>query len=155
MHAATPRDYFFMDLALQLARKAAARNEVPVGAVVVDAEGIVIGKGYNRVETTFSQVAHAEVTAIQRATKKIKNWRLEECTLYVTLQPCVMCMGLIRLSRLVRVVYGAESPLFGYHLDNELFLRLYKKDALEITPGVSSNEAAEILKQFFKIKRNS
>jgi tRNA(adenine34) deaminase len=154
MNAAQPRDYFFMAKALLLASKAARCDEVPVGALIVDRNGTVIGRGYNQIEKKMCQTAHAELIAISRASKKLFNWRLEGCTLYVTLQPCTMCMGAIRLSRIARVVYGATSPLFGFHLDNEQFLRLYKKDTFEITPGIGQHEAAEILKHFFKIKRD-
>ncbi len=88
-------DAYFMQKALRLAEKAYQHDEVPIGAVVVSAEGKVLGRGYNRTEVDYSQSRHAEVCAIERAGKKLLDWRLDGCTLYVTLQPCIMCMSLI------------------------------------------------------------
>jgi tRNA(adenine34) deaminase len=149
-----PDDHFFMRKALALARKAAERDEVPIGAIVVDASGVIIGRGYNQVETRKSQRAHAEQLAIAQATKKRSDWRLDGCTIYITLEPCAMCMGLIGLSRLEAVVYGARSPLFGYQLDNQLETQLYKKCIKEVRQGIEAEAAAALLKTFFKQKRN-
>jgi tRNA(adenine34) deaminase len=96
-------------------------------------------------------LGHAEIQAIKKACKKTKSWRLESLTLYVTLEPCSMCMGLIVLSRIKRVVFGAASPLFGYHLDNGLALSLYKRK-IAISGGVCGEEAAALLQKFFKNK---
>ena len=142
-----------MQHAIKLAQKAFDAGEVPIGAVVVDEHGAIIGRGFNRVEQRNSQTAHAEIIAIAQAGKKRDDWRLGNCWLYVTLEPCAMCMNLSLLSRLSGVVYGAASPLFGYHLDNELSFQLYKKRVLEIIPGVKADDAARLLRQFFLKKR--
>lgn len=146
-------DIFFMSYALQLARRAASRNEVPIGAVIVSPTGKIIAGGYNLVEKYHCQSHHAEVRAIERATKKMNTWRLEGCTLYVTLEPCMMCISLAALSRIERIVYGAQSPLFGYHLDKEGVLTLYTKQIKNITEGVLAEEARGLLKNFFVKKR--
>lgn len=141
-----------MQHALKQAQKAFSKNEVPIGAVVVGPDGTIVARGYNQVEKKHLQIAHAEVIAISRASKKICDWRLNNFALYVTLEPCTMCMGLIRLSRLSRIVFGAQSKLFGYQLDKEGQLPLYKKD-IEIKQGILADSAVEILKKFFKQKR--
>jgi tRNA(adenine34) deaminase len=146
-------DDSIMKKALLLAQRAFRANEVPVGAVVVDSNNKIIGRGYNQVEKRKSQRAHAEQLAIEQACKKIGDWRLNGCTLYVTLEPCVMCMGLIKLSRLERVVFGAPSPLFGYQLDKNRKSQLYKKGIIKISEGVGKAIAAALLKDFFKNKR--
>jgi len=147
------RDMFFMSQALVQAQKALDKDEVPVGAIVVNRAGKIIGRGMNKVETLHTQHAHAESLAIQAAGKKLQDWRLEGCWVYVTLEPCAMCMHLILLSRLEGVVFGASSPLFGYHLDNGLSLGLYKNCTLTIISGIGNEMAGALLKQFFKSKR--
>lgn len=146
-------DIYFMKNALAHAKKAFKRGEIPIGAVVVSSQGVVVGSGYNLTEHACSQSRHAEVRAVERAGKKLGDWRLDGCTLYVTLQPCLMCMSLVSLSRITRLVYGAQSPLFGYHLDKESLPCLYKKHIKGITSGVLETESKELLEQFFKIKR--
>lgn len=145
-------DFYYMTHALRYAQKAYQADEVPVGAVLVNPEGVIVANGYNMVETRAQQQAHAEMIAIGRACKKLGDWRLEGYTLYVTLQPCTMCMGLLQLSRVSRLVYGAQSKLFGYQLDNEGHLQVYNKD-IEITPTVLADESAQVLQRFFKEKR--
>ncbi|MCX5922653.1 MAG: nucleoside deaminase [Candidatus Dependentiae bacterium] len=147
------RDVVFMSQALRQAEKAFAKNEVPVGAVIVNPQGVIIARGMNLVESQHTQRAHAESLAIEKAGKKLHDWRLEGCWLYVTLEPCAMCMNLILLSRLDGVVFGASSPLFGYHLDNNLNVQLYKKSVLSIVEGICQEEAGILLKRFFKTKR--
>lgn len=147
------RDAFFMAKALMLARKAYTLGEVPIGAVVVSPTDEVVGGGYNKVEAAQSQVQHAEVRAIAQATRKVRSWRLEGCTVYVTVEPCLMCTGLISLSRIKRLVYGANSPLFGYHLDSESVPAIYKKHIRGITSGVLKEEAELLLRNFFKKAR--
>ncbi len=148
------RDIWFMQQALKEAHKAYAKDEVPIGAVVVDAKGVIIARGHNRVEKEHTQLAHAEVRAIKKAGKKIGDWRLNNCWLYVTLEPCTMCMGLITLSRIQGLVYGASSPLFGFHLDNTDNIRVYKRSTLRIIDGVGMGSAEALLKLFFQKKRN-
>jgi tRNA(adenine34) deaminase len=148
------KDTLFMARALEQARIAFEQNEVPIGAVVVNPQGEVVGAAFNTVEQTHTQTAHAECRAIQEAGASLNDWRLEGCWIYVTLEPCSMCMHLILLSRLAGVVFGASSPLFGFHLDNGLSIELYKKSTLTVVQGVCKEQAGELLKQFFKMKRN-
>ena len=142
-----------MHEALVLARQAYDTQEVPVGAVVVFPEGEIIGQGYNAVERVRCQMAHAEARAIEMACARMQDWRLERCTLYVTLEPCMMCVSLAALSRIERVVYGAESPLFGYRLDKEGVLQLYTNQIKNITAGVCAEESSRLLQDFFRRKR--
>jgi tRNA(adenine34) deaminase len=143
----------YMHIALEHAQKAYDQDEVPIGAIVVDKEGNIIGKGFNKSESCHSQTAHAELEALRQAGIFKNNWRLEECTLYVTLQPCSMCYSAIVLSRISTLVYGASSPLFGFHLDKDTFLSVYNNDKLFLVKGILENECALVLKQFFHKKR--
>jgi tRNA(adenine34) deaminase len=147
------RDEYFMRFALLQAQRAYAKNEVPIGAIVISQTGAIMGRGYNTTEQDHTQRSHAEVKALAQAGKKLKDWRLEGCTLYVTVQPCCMCIGLVCLSRIERVVYGAESPFFGYHLDKESLPDLYKKHIKGITSGVLAHHAQALLKDFFRKQR--
>lgn len=150
----TEKNAWFMQQAVKEARKAFAKNEVPIGAIVVDSAGIIIARGYNLVEKEHTQAAHAEMRAIEKAGKKIGDWRLNDCSIFVTLEPCAMCMGLIRLSRIKNLVYGAASPLFGFRLDNKVNNQVYKKDALTIVSGVAKDNTETMLKLFFQQMRN-
>jgi len=143
----------FMFQALAQAEKAYMLDEVPIGAVVVDPEGKVVAKAYNLVHKKKCQTEHAEMRAIKKACKKIGDWRLDGYTMYVTLEPCAMCMGLITLCRLSKLVYGADSPLFGYRLDKKIDPNVYKKNAIAIEKGLCAAEAISILRRFFKKKR--
>lgn len=147
------RDRHYMKMALAQARRAYECGEVPVGAVVVDANGDILTQAYNQVEHLGTQRAHAEMIALECAAQIHKNWRLTGCWLYVTLEPCTMCMGLALLSRLAGVVYGANSPLFGYRLDSVYDLRLYKRNDFMIIEGIEAQESEQLLKQFFYEKR--
>ncbi len=154
MDLRTDLDYFFMRKAYCQALRALAKNEVPIGAVVVSGKGQLLGRGHNKTEANYGQNNHAEVLAIQSAGKKLQDWRLTGATLYVTLEPCAMCVALICLSRIERIVYGATSPLFGHHLDKETLPNLYKKHIKGITAGIMAEETELLLKNFFKKKRN-
>lgn len=148
------KDYFFMTQALKQARLALKYNEVPVGAIVVSPEGYIIGRGYNQTEKKSSQAFHAEVLAVTKAGCKIGDWRLNGCWVYVTLEPCLMCMNLIRLSRCAGVCYGASSPLFGYQVvDKQCSFSVYKEDVVKIVAGLCQDEAAAMLKGFFRMRR--
>jgi tRNA(adenine34) deaminase len=149
------KDCIYMEAALEQARYAASCNEVPIGAVVVDGAGTIIAHGYNATEQQHSQVAHAELSALRMAGVVLGNWRLSGCWLYVTLEPCVMCMGCIYLSRLAGIVYGASSPLFGLQLDNAALLPVYKIDTLCVVSGVYAQKSGALLKEFFRTKRSS
>lgn len=142
--------HYYMSVALALAKKALSSGEVPIGAVVVNKEGIVIGKGYNRVEKMQSQLAHAEIQAIKQAQKKTGDWRLNGCVIYVSLEPCLMCLGLIMLSRLDGIVYAADSPLYGCGLSTDNKNLQLDVKHLNIEHGVSAREGVALLQTFFK-----
>lgn len=141
-------DEKFMLAALRLARRAAGEGEVPVGCVVVK-DGVIVGRGRNRRETGRSATAHAELRAIENACKRLGGWRLWECELYVTLEPCPMCAGAIVNSRIRRVVYGASDPKAGAAgsvLDLFSFPLNHKP---EVVSGVMAEECSAELKKFF------
>jgi len=127
-------------------------DEVPVGAVIVDGAGKIIARAYNKIESEQCQLAHAEARAIKKACKKIGGWRLNGCRIYVTLEPCLMCFGLIKLSRLEGVVFGAQSNLFGIGLHDLENIKNYAKD-INIVSGIKEKECVEILKKFFNSVR--
>ncbi|MBN1549636.1 nucleoside deaminase [Candidatus Babeliales bacterium] len=145
----------FMQEALKQAHKAFDKDEVPVGAVVVDKHGTLIARAHNQVESTDTQTAHAELLALRKAGEKNGDWRLDGFWLYVTLEPCAMCLHAIALSRLAGVIYGADSPVFGFHLDKLGTLSIYRDRTLpfEIIGGVKAHEAGELLREFFRKKR--
>jgi len=139
-----------MQLAIEQAKEALTYDEVPIGAVVVH-DHQMIGTGYNLRETSQTTLSHAELIAIQKANEKIGSWRLEDCTLYVTLEPCPMCAGAILQSRIKRVVYGAPDPKAGsvHSLMNLLNDERFNHQA-EVTSGVLEKECGQLLKDFFK-----
>lgn len=147
------KDIFFMNKALKQAKVALSKGEVPVGAVIVDSNDNVLARGYNKVESIGCQFAHAECLAIQKACKKIGDWRLDGCWLYVTLEPCLMCLGLIQLSRFKGIVFGAKSEFLGAGLSSGTLkgdsYKVYKKDLI-IKSGLKEKESTDILRQFFK-----
>lgn len=142
----------YMACAVLQARKAFECDEVPIGAVLVDATGKIIARAYNRVEKKQSQLAHAELQVLAIAAKKLQRWRYSDLTLYVTLQPCVMCMGALILSRIGKVVYAAQSPLFGCNLDKLDWFGIYK-ESLPIVAFEKDEESVELLQKFFKKQR--
>ncbi len=147
------QDRQFMQLALKEAKKAGDLGEVPIGAVIVH-EGKVIASASNLRETTQNAVTHAELMAIQQACEKIGSWRLEETTLYVTLEPCPMCAGAILQSRIPRIVYGARDMKAGcvdslYRLLNDPRFN----HECEVTEGVLAEECGRILTDFFRALR--
>jgi len=139
----------YMRLALELAEEAAVAGEVPVGAVITDESGNIIGRGRNRREERCSAIHHAEIEAIEEACKAVGSWRLSGCTLYVTLEPCPMCAGAILNARVPRIVYGAKEPVTGScgSVINLFEERYGFKPA--IYGGVLAEESAEIMKEFF------
>ena len=148
-------DIKFMREALALAKKAAELGEVPVGAVVVNSEGIVIADAYNLRENKKSVIAHAEIIAIEQACRKLGDWRLSGCTLYVTLEPCPMCAGAIVNSRISRVVFGAYDMQAGCCGSVINFNAYPFNHAFEIEGGVLKDECSAILADFFKNKRKN
>jgi len=146
-------DEEYMEKALSLAREAASRGEIPVGAIVVDKDGAIIGEGFNRREELQSPTAHAEVLAIENAAKTLKNRRLSGCTLYVTLEPCPMCAGAVMNAGLKRLVYGAFDDKNGAcasvaALFDEKFTHIPM-----VRSRVLKERCGEILSEFFKDKR--
>ena len=139
----------YMKEALKQAKKALALGEVPIGCVIVH-EGKVIGRGYNRRNTDKNTLAHAEITAINKASKKIGDWRLEECTLYVTLEPCQMCAGAIVQARVTEVVMGCMNPKAGCggSILNILEMPQFNHQ-VQVTRGVLEEACSDILKEFF------
>lgn len=147
-------DSFFMSLAYRQAKKAFSIDEVPIGAVLVDKHGRVIAQAYNQMEKKHTQLAHAEMQTLAKAGKKMKNWRLSGATLYVTVQPCLMCLGALYLSRVSRVVYGVQSPKFGASLNmTHQDLGIYKNLDMKIEYAASS-KSKELLQVFFRKKRS-
>ncbi len=144
---------FYMQKAVNLAKKAASKGEVPIGAIVVNSNGVIIGKGYNKTESKKCQSRHAEIIAIENACKKIGDWRLEGCSLYVTLEPCIMCVGLISISRISHIIYAAPAKLYGFK-EFSFFPDIYKKHIKSFKSGVYADLASNILKNFFKQKRS-
>ena len=139
--------------ALELARKAAAAGEVPVGAVVVSA-GQVIGRGFNQPISGHDPTAHAEIVALRDAAQQMGNYRLGDCELYVTLEPCVMCSGAIMHARIARLVYGAPDPKTGACGSVvDLFAETRLNHHTQVTGGVLADDAAQLLQQFFAARR--
>ena len=143
-------DIFYMKKALELANKAAEIGEVPVGAVVVKkSNGEIVGEGYNRREVDKDSIAHAEIIAIANASKKLDGWRLIDCELFVTLEPCPMCAGAIINSRIERVVYGAMDKKAGSCGSVVNLFDLPYNHKPELTGGILSEECSSILSEFF------
>lgn len=146
-------DHQFMEHALALAHKAEAINEIPVGAVLV-ANGSIIGEGYNQSITLNDPSAHAEMIAIRQAGQFLNNYRLIDCTLYVTLEPCPMCAGLLVHSRVTRLVFGAKDTKTGsagsvMNITNHQDLN----HQVEVESGIKADECSAILSNFFKRRR--
>lgn len=146
-------DDYFMGEALRQARRAFAAEEVPVGTVIVR-EGLIIARAFNQVELLKDATAHAEMLAITQAEEALGDWRLNDCTLYVTKEPCPMCAGAIVHARLARVVFGAsdaKAGAAGSALNLLQFPTLNHR--CEITPGVREQECRELLRAFFAAQR--
>ncbi|MBI2371935.1 MAG: tRNA adenosine(34) deaminase TadA [Deltaproteobacteria bacterium] len=148
-----PRDEPYMDLALREARRAARQGEVPIGAVLVR-DHAVIARAHNTRERTHDPTAHAEVMAMRRGARRLASWRLVGCTLYVTLEPCLMCMGAAVQARLPRLVFGcldskagAAGSLYEVQADARLNHRI------AVTPGVREAECRALLQTFFETRR--
>ena len=143
-------DIRYMKEAVRQAKKAYALGETPIGCVIVH-EGKIIGRGYNRRNTDKSPLAHAEISAIKKAAKKLGDWRIEECTLYVTLEPCQMCAGAIVQARIPRVVIGCMNPKAGCagSIVNLLQMERFNHQA-DVKRGVLEEECSLMMKTFFK-----
>jgi tRNA(adenine34) deaminase len=143
-----------MRIALEEARRARRIDEVPVGAVLVDESGNLLARAHNRTIANADPTAHAEILALRAAAGKLKNYRLLNTTLYVTIEPCLMCMGAVVHARVARVVYGAPDPKWGaagslYHFAQDG--RLNHRP--EVVPGMCETECRELMQEFFRLKR--
>ena len=136
-------DEYYMNLAIKQAKKASKKGEIPVGAIIVK-NNKIIAKAYNKKEIKKNAIKHAEILVISQACKKLKNWRLENCTIYVTMEPCMMCCGAIEQSRIKKIVYGVKNKYYGYtsNLKN-----------IKIISQVCEKECKNIIQSFFKKRR--
>lgn len=136
----------YMKLALKEANKAYKKGEIPVGAVIVK-NGKIISKAHNMKEKKYISTYHAEILAINKACKKLKNWRLNDCELYVTVEPCMMCCGAILQSRLSTIIYGTKNDNFGYS-------HILEKNNVKVIPDICKEKSKKIMQEFFIQKRN-
>lgn len=143
-----------MRLAIDLARQAEALGEVPVGAVVLDGDGKVIGMGFNRTITSHDPTGHAEIVALRQAAQAVGNYRLPDASLYVTLEPCAMCVGAMLHARLARVVYAASDPKTGacHSVLNVPALAQLNHQTI-VEGGLLAHECGELLREFFRARR--
>lgn len=148
-------DNYYMQEALKLAKKAALENEVPVGCVIVQNDKI-IARSYNKRKQTNNVLGHAEILAIQKASKKLKTWILDDATIYITLEPCLMCSGAIIQARFKKVVFAASEPKFGCakSIINVFNIEKFNHHP-KVVSGVLEDEAKIILKTFFKNLREN
>ncbi|WP_163558620.1 tRNA adenosine(34) deaminase TadA [Halomonas sp. NO4] len=147
-------DEFYMHRALDQAREGLAAGEVPVGAVVVDAAGEILGAAYNAPVSGHDPSAHAEIRALREAGRRLGNYRLDGCTLYVTLEPCLMCTGAVIHARLARVVYGAAEPRTGMvESKANLFAQPWYNHRVVVEGGVLAARTSRLLRAFFADRR--
>ncbi|MGM9969265.1 MAG: tRNA adenosine(34) deaminase TadA [Anaeroplasma sp.] len=142
------KDEYYMSLAIKEALKSKEINEVPVGCIIVK-EDKIISRGHNKRETLHSSLAHAEILAIKKACNKMNDWRLEGCTMYITLEPCVMCSGAIIQSRIPNVVYGARDYRFGTHVSKINLFDVKFNHYVNIYGGILEKECSDLLTSFF------
>lgn len=143
------KNIHYMKLAIKEAKKAYALNEIPIGCVIVYQDK-VIARGHNLREKKNSSLAHAEVIAIEKACKKLESWRLEDCQMYITLEPCCMCGGAIIQSRIKRVVYGAKDYRFGVHQSIMNLFDVPFNHKVTIESGILEEECSSLISNFFK-----
>ena len=149
-------DCNFMLRAIELAKKAAELGEVPVGAVIVrKSDGIVVGEGFNMREASKNALAHAEIIAINNACKKLGGWRLPQCAIYITLEPCPMCCGAIINSRIDDVIFGAYDSKSGSVKSVQQMFELPYNYKPSVTGGIMQQECSALLSNFFQNLRNS
>lgn len=141
-------DQYYMNEAIKESKKAIKKGEVPIGCVVVF-ENKIIGRGYNKKENRNDSTMHAEIIAIKRACHKIKDWRLNKCSIYVTVEPCPMCMGAIKESRIREVICGIRNETY-----KNINIKLVKSFKINIKYGILEDKILEITKNFFNSIRN-
>lgn len=143
----------YMKIAIKEAKKALKKGDVPVGAVLVY-KGKVIAKSHNKKQINQIATRHAEINAIEKTCKKLKSWHLEECELYVTMEPCSMCAGAISQARIKKIIYGVSNEKFGFtkFLKNELQKTMFGNEFV-LVGGILDEEIEKLLKDFFKQKR--
>lgn len=143
----------YMKVALVLAMKSMEQNEVPIGAVIVKNDKI-IARAYNKKESNNSVLKHAELIAIEKASKKLKNWRLNDCIMYVTLEPCPMCASAIQQARIKTVIYGARSDMKeNSQITSQIFLSTNANNKVECCGQILEDQCSKLLKDFFAQKR--
>ena len=148
----TTNDIYYMELALKEAKKAFDKGEVPVGALIVK-DNKILAKAHNKKEQKNNTIYHAEIEAIIKASKKINNWMLDNATLYVTCEPCIMCAGAIMQARIKKIVYATNEPKFGA-FGSILDINNYPfNHHIGVIKGIKADEASTLLKNFFKDKR--
>ena len=146
-------DEYYMRIALDMAMKDFKKDDVPVGAIIVYGDK-VIARSYNTKNIRNCAINHAEILAIEKACSKLHSWHLENCTLYVTMEPCLMCCGAILQARIGRVVYGTDCAKFGYvHSISEVLNSKKNNHSVIVSSGVLKDECSSILKEFFSNKR--
>lgn len=146
------KDEFYMKVALKEAKKAYKNEDIPVGAVLVYKDKI-IAKNYNRKEKNKNVIQHAEILVIEKGCKYFNNWHLNDCILYITLEPCLMCAGAIIQSRIKKIVYAAPSPKFGYITNLDKIDKTVNNHIPIVIKGVCEQESSQLLKSFFQNKR--
>ncbi|MCB0391918.1 MAG: tRNA adenosine(34) deaminase TadA [Bdellovibrionales bacterium] len=150
------KDEDFMKIALEEAKKAELIGEIPIGALVVDQNDEIIGRGHNQKESGKDPTLHAEIIAIREASKKLQNWRLNGCRLYVTLEPCPMCAGALVNSRIEHLFIGTEDAKGGGVCSKfQIGINEALNHQFQFTTGVLREECSEILKSFFKVLRKN
>ena len=146
-------DEYFMSIALKEAKKAFKKDEIPVGAIIVY-KGKIIAKGYNKKNKSNRVKDHAEIIAIDKANKKLKNWRLEDCDIYITLEPCMMCLGAITSSRINNMYIGTLDPKNNEDVEEKIS-KYKEKYGINVEIGIMQEECEYILKDFFKYLRKN
>ena len=143
-----------MRMAIERAREAGAAGDIPIGAVVVDSRGEVIASGFNSREVDSDPTAHAEILALRSAGKLLNSWRLTDCTIYVTLEPCPMCAGAITMSRISRLVFGAWNDEYGASGSRWDLVRDQRLNhQVEVIPAIMESECASLIQEFLAEKR--
>lgn len=145
-------DIYYMNLALKEAKKALLTDDVPIGAVVVR-NGKIVSRGHNTKNSKNNVIKHAEIIAIEKACTKLDNWRLNDCTIYVTMIPCPMCASAINQARINKVVYGTVPNSFNKELVMNIFDDKYYGNPVSVVENVLEKECSELLKKFFLEKR--